>query len=101
VQSERLRRNPGEDCAPFTQTNAFVAASKDSWGLCPTRATSKSPITLSCTPSLESSGLEQDGIDNRTLVLESQKTEFPKILGHDGKVKQPSACLPETLAIGS
>jgi hypothetical protein len=42
--------------------------------------------------------LGHNGIDNRTLVLECQKTELPKILGQDGKVKQLNARLPENLA---
>jgi hypothetical protein len=41
---------------------------------------------------------EHNGIDDRTLVLESKKIELAKILGQDGKVKQLNARLPEKLA---
>ena len=42
--------------------------------------------------------LDYNGIDDRTLVLGSQKIQFPKILGEGGQVKQLNSRMPEILA---
>jgi hypothetical protein len=42
--------------------------------------------------------LEHNGVDNRTLVLETGNIELSKIWGQDGRVKQLQARLPQKLA---
>jgi hypothetical protein len=57
-----------------------------------------SDCIVACCHHCDRQVLEHNGIDNRTLVQETQKLELSKISGQDGRVKQLKARLPEKLA---